>query len=255
MVSCGNDLFFPPDCYCKQLPWFAFQVRNAPGVALRTVLQLANRIITYMQNALKRFCSFFSFTPSVKIWKPLINTTFGRFVWGNYNSVRDVPLEDFGSWTHSALFLIPELQIFTEAPFAQSYDTICTFFYLWVRGKKLRCEELKGSSEADTAKRTEVNKGLPIPHAEPLRATLAHACFYCETFLPWQNGGNRDQSNGGKCIYDYQITLNLFLSCCSLCCEWRSSVTIFLKKTSCIAVLLGNFSFHNQTKFRWLSIT
>lgn len=57
------------------------------------------------------------------MWKPLFNTTFGRFVWSNYNSVREVPLEDFGNWTRSALFLIPDVQIFTKAPFAQSYDT------------------------------------------------------------------------------------------------------------------------------------
>jgi len=123
MVSCGNDLFFPPDCHCTRLPWFAFQVRNAPGVALRMLLQLANRIITYMQNALNRFCRSFIFPLLVKIWKPLINTAFGRFIWGNYNSVREVPLEDFGSWTRSASFLIPEVQLFTKAPFAQSYDT------------------------------------------------------------------------------------------------------------------------------------
>ena len=79
---------------------------------------------------------------------------------------------------------------------------ICTFFFLWARGKKLRCEELKGRSETDMPKRTEMNKRSML-HGEPLCATLAHACSYCETFLPWQNGGSRDKCNGGKCNYDY----------------------------------------------------
>lgn len=49
---------------------------------------------------------------------------------------------------------------------------ICTFFFLWVRGKRLRGEELKGRLETDMVKRTEMNKGLSILRAEPLHASL-----------------------------------------------------------------------------------
>lgn len=127
---------FPPGCYCTQLPWFALQVRNAPGVAQRRVLQLANMIIIYMQNAVKRLCRSFFFLLLVKIWKPLMNTTFRRFVWGNHNSVTEVPLGGFDSWTCSALFLIPEVQIFTKVSFAQSYDTRLHIFLSLGEGRE-----------------------------------------------------------------------------------------------------------------------
>lgn len=56
--------FFPPDCYCTRLPRFMLQARNAPGVALRTVLQLANRIISYVQDIRKSFLLFLYFRSS-----------------------------------------------------------------------------------------------------------------------------------------------------------------------------------------------
>lgn len=84
---------------------------------------------------------------------------------------------------------------FLKSKYSQRYHLhrvmipICTFFFLWVRGEKLRCEEMR--------------ERMSILYAESLHVTLAHVCSCCETSLPWQNGGNRDKCNGGKCIYDY----------------------------------------------------
>lgn len=95
------------------------------GVTSRLVLQLTNRIIAHMQKALKRFCHSF-------IFPLLINTMYGRSVWGNYNSVREVPLENLGSWASSTLFLTPEIQIFTKELFAQLwYPSVHFSFFGW----------------------------------------------------------------------------------------------------------------------------
>lgn len=43
------------------------QARNAPGVALRTVLQLANGIISYVQDVRKSFLLFLYFPPHLVV--------------------------------------------------------------------------------------------------------------------------------------------------------------------------------------------
>lgn len=104
--------FFLLTIIAHNLPSLHSRSGMLQGVTSRLVLKLTNRIITHMQKALKRFCHSF-------IFPLLINTMYGRFVWGNYNSVREVPLENLGSWASSTLFLTPEIQIFTKELFAQ----------------------------------------------------------------------------------------------------------------------------------------
>lgn len=203
MVFCRNDLFFPPDCYCTRSPRIVFQVRNAPGVALRTVLQLANRIIIYMQMLWRDFAIPLFFPSWLKYGNSwLIQPLEGSFG-ATITLLERCLLRTLGAGHVWLCFSFLKSKYSQRHYLHRVMIPICTFFFLWVRGKKLRCEELKGRSETDMAKRTEMNKGSSSLCAEPLRATLARACSYCLTFLPWQNGGNRNKCNGGKCIYDY----------------------------------------------------
>lgn len=200
--------FFPPDCYCTRLPWFMLQARNAPGVALRTVLQLANRIISYVQDIRKSFLLFLYFRSS-----PILLVVVGyRNLWliqslkGSFGAT--ITLSERCLWSTLGAGHVQLCLSFLKPKYSQRHHLhrvmrpICTFFFLWVRGKRLRGEELKGRLETDMVKRMEMNKGLSILRAEPLHASLECVGFSCKAFLPHQNGGNVDKCNGEKHIYN-----------------------------------------------------
>lgn len=124
MASCGNDLFFSSWLLLHMTALlFHIASQECSKGSSENGTQLAIGIISYMQSAEKSFCSSFDFSSSWLKYKNLwLIQSLEVFVWGIYNSVRE-PLVYFGIWTHSASFLIREVQIFTEAPFTQSYET------------------------------------------------------------------------------------------------------------------------------------
>lgn len=124
MVSCGNELFFSSWLllHMTALLFYTASQECSKGSS-ENGTQLAIGTISYVQSVAKSFCSSFDFSSSWFKYKNLwLIQSLEVSVWGIYNSVR-APLEYFGIWTHSASFLIREVQIFTEAPFIQSYET------------------------------------------------------------------------------------------------------------------------------------